>query len=153
MNFFRVNVLAVALALSLAFTLTGCTASFERSAQVPAPAAAVALTGHAFGGQQPLLGATIQLYAASNSGYAAASTPLLTVPVVSGAGGNFTISYDYTCPSSATQVYLTATGGNPGLALGTYNSQIAMIAALGSPSKRSAFPPTASSTVRTPFGS
>ena len=116
----------------VAFTLTGCTASFQQSALVPAPAAATPITGSVHGGQQPITGAVIQLYAASTAGYSAAATPLLTVPVVTTFGGNFSITNDYTCPSSTTQVYLTATGGNPGLGTGVLNPQSALIAALGS---------------------
>jgi hypothetical protein len=45
--------------------------------------------------------------------------------------GSFTITRAYTCPSPSAQVYLVATGGNPGLAAGTNNRQIALMAVLG----------------------
>jgi hypothetical protein len=43
--------------------------------------------------------------------------------------GNFSLTGTYTCPSPATEVYLVAIGGDPGL--GTNNPNIGMMAALG----------------------
>jgi streptogramin lyase len=83
------------------------------------------------GGQQGVSGATIQLYAAGATGYGSAATPLLTKTVTSNGAGSFTITGDYSCPTATTQVYIVATGGNPGLALGTNNTALIMMAALG----------------------
>ena len=57
---------------------------------------------------------------------------LLTTAVTSDATGSFTITGDYVCPSSASQLYIVATGGNPGLVAGTNNRALALMAALGS---------------------
>jgi hypothetical protein len=89
------------------------------------------LRGSVHGGQQPVSGASIQLYAAANTGYGATALPLLTSPVTSDTNGNFSITGDYTCPSSTSQLYLVARGGNPGLAPGTNNAAIALMTALG----------------------
>jgi hypothetical protein len=51
--------------------------------------------------------------------------------VLSDSNGNFNISGDFTCPSSSAIVYITASGGNPGLAPGTNNSAIKLAAPLG----------------------
>jgi streptogramin lyase len=83
------------------------------------------------GGQQGVSGSTIQLYAAGATGYGSAGTPLLTKTVTSNGAGSFAITGDYSCPSASTQVYIVATGGNPGLALGTNNTALTMMAALG----------------------
>jgi streptogramin lyase len=83
------------------------------------------------GGQQGVSGSTIQLYAAGATGYGSAATPLLTKTVTSNGAGSFTITGDYSCPTLSTQVYIVATGGNPGLAMGTNNTALAMMAALG----------------------
>ena len=83
------------------------------------------------GGQQGVSGATIQLYAAGATGYGSAATALLTKTVTTDAAGSFTITGDYTCPTASTQVYIVATGGNPGLSPGTNNTALAMMAALG----------------------
>ncbi|HWW96180.1 MAG TPA: NHL repeat-containing protein [Edaphobacter sp.] len=51
--------------------------------------------------------------------------------MITDANGGFTITGDYTCPSSSSQLYIVATGGNPGLPPGTNNAAIALMAALG----------------------
>ena len=104
----------------------GCGAR-EKSASV----SPMMLEGKVHGGNQPVAGAAIQLYAAGSTGYASAATPLLTLPVFSLPDGSFSITGEYACPSATTQVYLTASGGNPGLAPGTNNTALAMMAALG----------------------
>jgi hypothetical protein len=107
------------------------------------------IRGKVHGGQQPVSGATIQLYAATTGGTGLAATPLVSATVTTSDGtgnssnsnanagngynsfpvGSFTITGDYTCPTPDTQVYLAGTGGNPGQ--GT-NTALAMMAALGS---------------------
>lgn len=83
------------------------------------------------GGQQPVSGSTLQLYAVGTTGDGSVATPLLTQTVTSDANGNFTITGAYTCPSASTLVYVTATDGNPGLGPGTNNAALALMAALG----------------------
>jgi len=87
--------------------------------------------GMVHGGQQPVAGATIQLYAVGTTGDGAASTPLLSPATVSDANGAFNITGTYTCPSSSSLVYIVANGGNPGLAAGTNNAALSLMAALG----------------------
>jgi streptogramin lyase len=101
-----------------------------------------ALQGMVHGGQQPIVGAKIYLYAANTTGYGNAAVSLLesaggTVSDGSGnyyyptqSGGTFSISGDFTCPSAGSQVYLYAVGGDPGLGDGA-NSAIGLMAALG----------------------
>jgi hypothetical protein len=101
----------------------------------------LAIAGTVHGGQQPVSSATIQLYTVGSAGIASAATPMLTQAVISKGDGTFSISGAYTCGKSSTgttiaagsdQVYIVATGGNPGLAPLTDNKALAMIAALGS---------------------
>jgi hypothetical protein len=106
--------------------ITGCATGYNTAATMAGPA----LQGVVHGGAQPVIGANIQLYAASTSGYGTASTSLLTVPVVTGANGSFSIANDYTCPTGS-MVYVVATGGNPGIASLQTNSGLAMMAGLG----------------------
>jgi hypothetical protein len=87
--------------------------------------------GLVHGGQQPVTGATIQLYAVGTTGDGSAATPLLSPAPVSDANGTFDISGTYTCPSAGSLVYLVASGGNPGLAPNTNNTALSMMAALG----------------------
>lgn len=102
------------------------------STNAPAPSApAVALSGRVHGGQQAVSGATISLYAAGSSGVGVGASSRLLLPVTTDANGNFGITADYTCPSSTAQMYLVARGGNPGLAAGTGNPALVLVAALG----------------------
>ena len=115
------------LASTSLLALIGC--GFGSPTTAPSPAGQ--LRGNVHGGQQPVSGATITLFAAGTSGYGSGAVSLLTTPVTTDASGNFSITGDYTCPSSTSQVYLVATGGNPGLAPGTANPALALTAALG----------------------
>ncbi len=122
----RASVLPGALScVFAAFLLNGCSAHFSTA---PVQAVSGNATGRVFGGQQPVSGATIQLYTVGTSGDGSASTPLLGSPVITDANGNFNITNLYSC-SGATEVYLTATGGNAGLS--TANPNLLLIAALG----------------------
>lgn len=89
------------------------------------------VNGQVHGGQQPVVGAHIELYVVGSAGNGSASSSLLTTTVLSGSNGNFSITGDYSCPSSTAQVYLVATGGNPGLGSGGNNPALAMMAPLG----------------------
>lgn len=114
-------------ALTTLVLALGCATGNPPSGPAPAPQ----LRGHIHGGQQPVSGASIQLFAAGASGYGAGAVPLLSSPVFSDANGAFSLSGSRSCPSAASQLYVVATGGNPGLAPGTNNPSLAMMAVLG----------------------
>jgi hypothetical protein len=94
------------------------------------------------GGQQPIVGAHVYLYAANTTGYGNAAVSLLESAggtsedgngnyyYATQSGGTFSITGDFTCPSPGSQVYLYAAGGDPGLGQGA-NSAIGLMAALG----------------------
>src|SRR5436305_1978095 len=86
--------------------------------------------GKVTGGEQPVRGAAIQLYAVGTTGGGSPATPLLTSSVVTDASGGFTLTGLYSCPSATAPVYLTATGGDPGL--GQTIPALALMSALGS---------------------
>ena len=135
-----------------AFALLASSLLASGCANAPTPAAVktISLAGRVHGGQQPVTGATLQLYAAGTTGDKSSATPLiLTTLTTSDGSGNatdgngnlgnnfnslpagfFTLTGDYVCPAGA-NVYLVATGGNPGLAAGTNNAALALMAALG----------------------
>jgi polygalacturonase len=132
--------------LAVSLLAAGC----AKAPTTPAAAKTLSLAGAVHGGQQPVTGATLQLYAAGTTGDGSTATPLLltTLTTSDGSGsatdgngnagnnfnqlpaGFFTLTGDYTCPQGA-NVYLVAKGGNPGLAAGTNNAALAMMAALG----------------------
>ena len=83
--------------------------------------------GYVHGGQQPVNGATIQLYTVGTGGAGSTSTPLITATVTTGSNGQFDITHLYSC-NMATQVYIVATGGDAGAG---NNSALSLMAALG----------------------
>jgi hypothetical protein len=85
------------------------------------------MNGSVYGGQQPIAQANIALYAAATSGYAGATKNLLNLTVTTNANGGFNLAGDYSC-TAGQQLYIVATGGNPGS--GT-NANLALMAALG----------------------
>ena len=122
--------------------LAGCSGGALNSLDQAATgsAAGARLAGVVHGGQQPIVGAHVYLFAANTTGYGgagiAASTSNASLSLLtSGSGttqdvsggatngdyyvttdgsGSFSISGDYTC-TAGQQVYLYALGGNPGL--------------------------------------
>ncbi len=87
--------------------------------------------GRVLGGNQPVAGATIQLYAVSTTADAGPATPLLDKPQITDRNGYFSIYGHFTCADPAALTYITATGGNPGLGSGAANPDLALMAAIG----------------------
>ncbi|MDR3735685.1 MAG: hypothetical protein P4L10_09130 [Acidobacteriaceae bacterium] len=118
----------------LAFGL-GCAAPTFSIAPGSAAVSSIGLHGKVKGGQQPVYNALIGLYAAGTTGtYGTGSSNLLTTPVYTAIDGTFTITGDYSTSSctSTTQLYLTATGGDPSGNGTTFNNNaIQLVAALG----------------------
>ena len=114
----------------VAVLLTGCGAGSLNSPP-SGPVGGAAIRGTAFGGQQPIVGASLQLYAANLSGYGMAASPLLPAnSITTDAGGGFNITGQYTCPVPDAPVYLVANGGNPGGSAS--NPNLTLMVALGS---------------------
>src|ERR1700735_3599313 len=139
----RLSYSYLALALSAASLLSGCGNTAPQTAAV-APAAPVApnppttgsdsdIQGNVHGGQQPVAGAHVHLFAANSAGYGTPSISLLNPAnpgvysdtlggyVLTAPLGNFSYGGDYAC-TPGQQVYVLVTGGNPGtLPTGTSN--------------------------------
>ncbi len=117
---------AVLTAVTLAFT--GCANNFNTVAG-PGPLAMGTIQGRTYGGQQPVAGATIQLYQVGTTGYGTGATPLITgAAVTTAADGTFSITGKYTACTSGSQIYIAARGGNPGAG---NNNSLALLAGLG----------------------
>ncbi|MGA9063249.1 MAG: hypothetical protein WB341_16505 [Terracidiphilus sp.] len=132
----RVSIPAAAAACNLVFVsgalllVSGCASTASLHNTSPASTVASKLKGNVMGGQSPISGATVQLYAAGSSGYGSGAQALLTPALTTDANGNFTIpNGSYTCPLSNPETYIVATGGNPGV--GSNNPAITLMAALG----------------------
>src|SRR5580704_5101819 len=96
----------------LSLMLLGVAGCGDQQLRTSSNLAMPGFSGQVHGGQQPISGSMIQLYAAGTTGDGSASTPLISSPTLTNSNGQFNAG-SYTCPSSSTQVYLTATGGNP----------------------------------------
>ena len=119
---FRALMLALA---AMPLLLTGCTVS--AGSNEPQTVSLEGLHGSVYGGQSPISGASIRLYAAGTTGYASTNTNVLAnTSLTSGSNGTFTFG-TYTC-TAGQQMYIVAVGGNPGS--GTNNNEVT-VAALG----------------------
>ena len=123
---------AAGIALTSSLWLAGCGIG-SSSTGSDLTSASISIGGHVHGGQQPVTGSHIALFATSSgtagaAGYGGSANLLATTTTDS--NGNFNIASSLTCPSTQ-QAYIVATGGNPGLATGTDNSAIFLVAALG----------------------
>lgn len=87
-----------------------------------------AINGVVQAGTQPVVGASVSLYAAGTSGYASAASQIGTA--TTDKNGTFSIPSSYSCPSPVRQVYLVATGGKTGT--NAANPNLALMTALGS---------------------
>jgi hypothetical protein len=114
--------------------VAGCGSNGSIASSAPASSLGHVIQGNVHGGQQPVVGATIQLYAAGapsvGGAYGTGSTALIsgTLPVTDNNGG-FTITGKYTLPTTASHLYIVATGGSPGVGM-PVNSGITMMAVL-----------------------
>ena len=138
----------VILLSSCALLLAGCAGMPAITTSNTDSIPGTALRGSVHGGQNPIAGAHVYLYAINTIGYggpgiaatsANASVSLLhsgTGTTQDGSGhyyvttdqyGNFTITGDYSCPSNYPNTYFYASGGDPGLGSGV-NSAIALTA-------------------------
>ena len=124
-------VLAVLGAGVAASSLTGCSASLAGSHGGSSGYEGQGFSGKALVGQQPLIGASVELYAAGTSGNGSSGTALLSNALTTDSTGTFSVSAGYDCPSADSQIYLVARGGKPGSAASADNDAIALLTALG----------------------
>jgi streptogramin lyase len=95
-----------------------------------AVSATTAITGRVHGGQQPVVGATVTLYAPGTTGYGSAPTAI--VHTTTDSNGFFTLPQPYTCPANSPVTYLLATGGNPGAGNNSFLAEAALLPACSS---------------------
>jgi len=92
----------------------------------------IAIQGMVHGGQQPVANSTIELYAAGKAGNGSPALKMISKTVTTLSDGTFNITGDYACNADDDQVYLVATGGNPGLKPAVDNPALVMMTAFGS---------------------
>jgi hypothetical protein len=129
------------LPLSSLFLLAGCGVGIVPGTSTSTSPVTVAagFKGRVMGGQQPVVGIALQVYAVGVTGYASAATPLLPAAGTAGAittdtNGNFNLPA-LTCPASNSLIYLVGTGGQPIAAVGATpavtNNNLSLMAAIG----------------------
>ena len=122
--------IASVLATALVTLFAGCGGSTTPTPTPPPPNnPGVTFTGTVAAGTQPLIGATVQLYAAGTTGNGSAGTAMLTAALTTDTNGAFTVPANYPCPAAASQLYVVARGGKLGTAAA--NSAIALITSIG----------------------
>ena len=101
---------------------------------ITSAAAGPGLHGVVQAGLQPVVGASVGLYAAGTSGYASASSQVYApggaATVLTDKNGNFTVPAGYNCPAPNSQMYLVAIGGQVGT--NAANPNLSLMTALGS---------------------
>jgi hypothetical protein len=125
--------LCLAAALALALTaLSGC--GLQQAVSLPSEG--VMVGGKIMGGELPVTGATVRLYASatntsiSNGVYVGAATLLGTT--TTGTGGSFSFSpASYTCPPNQ-ELYITSAGGDGGGGANANILEVSMIGQCGS---------------------
>jgi len=120
----RFTVSLAALSTISLTVLTGCGAATSFSN----PTASAKVTGKIYGGQQPVSGSAVTVWAAGITGYGSAAAPLATTTSLSDGSFSFPDN-SYTC-TAGEQVYITASGGTSVAASGT-NANIMLATGLG----------------------
>jgi NHL repeat len=97
-----------------AMTLAGCgSGSAVTMTQNPITPTVTGPHGEAYGGQQPVTGMSLQLYAAGSGGYGTAAATVFSTPVTTDSNGDFSFPSGWSCPAGNPNVYLVGTGGDP----------------------------------------
>ena len=92
--------------------------------------AGAAFRGVVLAAGKPVVGATVQLYAAGATGAGTGATALESAALTTDATGSFSVAAGYACATTATQVYAVARGGVVGAAT-SGNAKLAEMVVLG----------------------
>jgi streptogramin lyase len=130
-------------------SLTGCSSAVVESQGGTGGYEGQGFSGKALVGQQPLIGASVELYAANTSGNGANGVGLLSNALITDSAGTFTVAAGYDCPSADSQIYLVARGGKPGAAASADNDSIALLTPLGACNEAASASPVAINEVTT----
>ena len=75
-----------------------------------------ALSGKVLAGTTPVIGASVQLWAAGTTGNGSTPTQLLQTALTTDSNGAFSVTAGYTCPLATSILFITANGGAAGTA-------------------------------------
>jgi PKD repeat protein len=89
-----------------------------------------ALSGKVLAGTTPVIGASVQLWAAGTTGNGSVPTQLLQTALTTDSNGAFSVSAGYTCPVATSILYIIASGGKAG-ASGASNASTVLMTVPG----------------------
>jgi hypothetical protein len=92
--------------------------------------AGTAFTGKVMAGTTPVIGASVQIYAAGQTGNGSTPTALLTTPLTTSSTGAFSVPASFTCPYSNSVLFAVARGGQAGSS-GAVNAGTVLAGVLG----------------------
>lgn len=114
-------------------SLTGCGSGSTTTILPPPPPPVnnpgVTFGGKAMAGKTPIVGASVQVYAAGTTGNGSSGTAMLTTALTTDSNGAFTVPAGYACPAAASQLYVVVRGGQIGSSAS--NSAIALATPVG----------------------
>jgi streptogramin lyase len=99
----------------------------------PAPTSnvpGVGFTGVVKAGSTPVIGASVQVYAAGVTGNGSTPTALLSTALTTNASGEFSVPATFTCPLSNSVLYVVSKGGQAGSG-GVSNAGLSLATVLG----------------------
>jgi streptogramin lyase len=111
--------------------LAGCAGSVKTTGTGSGSYEGSGFSGTVQVGTQPLIGASVNLYAAGTSGNGSSGAALLSNSLTTDSQGSFTVPSGYACSSESAQIYLVARGGKPGSTTTADNNAIALFTPLG----------------------
>ncbi|HEY4382811.1 MAG TPA: NHL repeat-containing protein [Acidobacteriaceae bacterium] len=128
---FLTSVIASIFSVGMLCGTVGCGSSVEAVSVVQPPPgvySGVGIGGKAMAGKQPLIGASVQVYAAGTGGNGSAGSSLLSGALTTDANGAFNVPAGYSCPTGSSQIYVVARGGKAGAAGASNNATVLMTA-------------------------
>jgi len=113
----------------MALALTGCAGLGVSPISTTGTGSAIhGIAGAVHGGQQPVVGSTVQVYLVTSGALKGLSAAPPAATATTDSNGNFAITASYSCPTGS-YAYIVATGGNSGG--GGANPATALMAGLG----------------------
>ena len=130
MTLLRKSAFTATLLVVLALCVSGCGTSSAPVVIPPVTYSGVAFGGRVVAGSTPMIGASIQLYAAGTAGDGSAPAQLLSSALTTDSNGAFSAAAGYACPSASSIVFVVASGGHAGAA-GATNAGIVLMSVPG----------------------
>ena len=114
----------------LAVCLAGCGTGSIPILVSPVTYSGAAFAGRVVAGGTPMIGSSVQLYAAGTAGAGSAPVQLLSSALTTDSNGAFSVAAGYSCPLASSIVFVVASGGHAGTG-GATNAGIVLMTVPG----------------------